>query len=197
MKRDGRRHIVQRRGVAERAAGLVDMRLELSAELVRVACDRDRGRLAEWAKALAVYPIADVDLVALEDDRRRAARDDRLQHAPVRDAAAEPVDELPQAGSVLDLVVPRPLDVARDRDDAGTARVGYAELRVLRAAHVDDGRQGRDRLDVVHDGRRRVESLDGGKRRLRPWLSALPLERLEQRGLLAADVRARTAVEDD
>src|SRR5437867_6409254 len=175
MKRDGRRHIVQRRGVAERAAGLVDMRLELSAELVRVACDRDRGRLAEWAKALAVDPIADVaqevelrldrltglepaqdlrhpprpfatrralaarlvlvelrdsdaeldhaaavvecddarrahrsveleqrvevvadvDLVALEDDGRGAARDDRLQHAPVRDAAAESVDELP------------------------------------------------------------------------------------------------------
>ena len=41
------------------------------------------------------------------------------------------------------------------------------------------------------------EALDRGERRLRARLAALALERLEQRGLLAADVRAGAAVDDD
>ena len=59
------------------------------------------------------------------------------------------------------------------------------------------GGDGRDRLDVVDDGRRRVEARDRRERRLRARLAALALERLEQRRLLAADVRAGAAVHDD
>src|SRR6185437_9438219 len=53
------------------------------------------------------------------------------------------------------------------------------------------------RLDVIDDRRLGVETLERGERRLEPRHAALALERLEQRGLLAADVRARAAVHDD
>ncbi len=54
------------------------------------------------------------------------------------------------------------------------------------------------RLDVVDDGRAHVETEDGGKvRRLDARVGALALERLDQPGLLAADVGARTAADID
>ena len=53
------------------------------------------------------------------------------------------------------------------------------------------------RLDVVDHGRRRVEARRRGERRLEPRLAAAALERVEQRGLLAADVGARAGVHDD
>ncbi len=95
------------------------------------------------------------------------------------------------------LVVAGVHDVAGEREDARAGRVLDAELRVLRAAHLEHRRHGRDRLDVVHGGRRRVEARDRRERRLRPRLAALPLERLEERRLLAADVCARAAVDHD
>ena len=55
----------------------------------------------------------------------------------------------------------------------------------------------RQRLDVVDDRRLRVEAVDRRERRLEARHAALALERLEQAGLLAADVRARAAVHDD
>ena len=61
----------------------------------------------------------------------------------------------------------------------------------------DDRRHRRDRLDVVDQARRGVQAGHGRERRLRPGLAALALERLEQRRLLAADVGAGAAVEDD
>src|SRR3954453_2927897 len=57
-----------------------------------------------------------------------------------------------------------------------------------------DRRHGGDRLDVVDHGRRGVQPRDSGERRTQPWLSATSFERVEQRGLLAADVRASTRV---
>ena len=107
------------------------------------------------------------------------------------------VDQLAQRVAVLDLVVARALDVAGERDDPRAGRVLDAELRVLGAAHLDDRRDGRDRLDVVDQRRRRVEPGHRRERRLRARLAALALQRLEQRRLLAADVGARAAVEDD
>src|SRR5690242_15938911 len=61
VHRDRREDLVERRRGAERTAGLVDVLLELAAELVDVARDRDRGRLAERAEALAVDAVADVE----------------------------------------------------------------------------------------------------------------------------------------
>src|SRR5262249_30382940 len=48
-----------------------------------------------------------------------------------------------------------------------------------------------------HDGRGGVEARDRRERRLRARLAPLPLERLEQRRLLAADVSTRAAVHHD
>ena len=72
-----------------------------------------------------------------------------------------------------------------------------ADLGVLLAAHLHDVRDRRQRLDVVDDRRLRVEAFDRGERRLEARHAALAFERLEQRGLLAADVRAGAAVHDD
>ena len=117
---------------------------------------------------------------------------------PVRDPAAEVVDQLAQRHAHRQLVVAAVDNVAGEREDARARRVGRgADLRVLLRAELDDLRDGRDRLDVVDQARRGVEAGDGRERRLRARLAALALERLEQRRLLAADVRAGAAVEDD
>src|SRR5207253_7064784 len=50
-------------------------------------------------------------------------------------------------------------------------------------------------LDVIDQRRRRIETLDRRKGRLRTRLPALALERLEERRLLAADVRAGAAMD--
>src|SRR5215210_2741766 len=52
---------LERGGAAERAAALVDVRLELAAELVDIARDRHRRRVTERAEALAENAVADVE----------------------------------------------------------------------------------------------------------------------------------------
>src|SRR5438046_10692552 len=59
MHRDGSKYVLHRRRVAEGAAALVDVGLELVPELVHVARHCDRGRLSQRAQALAVDPVAD------------------------------------------------------------------------------------------------------------------------------------------
>ncbi len=139
---------------------------------------------------------ARVELVGREHRHRRAARNDRLQLPPTRDAAAEVVDQLAQRRAERHLVVAAPDDVSREGEDARAGGVRNAELRVLGTAQLDDLRDGRDRLDVVDQRRRRIEPLHGRERRLRARLAALALERLEQPGLLTADVGTGTAVEN-
>ena len=96
----------------------------------------------------------------------------------------------------LDLVVARPLHVPGDRHELRAGRGLHAELGVLVAAHADDGGDGGEGLDVVDQRRSLVEALVGWERRLQPRVAALALERVEQAGLLAADVGAGTAVDD-
>ena len=67
-------------------------------------------------------------------------------------------------------------------------------LRELGATDPHDDRHVHQRLDVVDQRRPPVEALDGRERRLQPRVAALALERVEQRGLLAADVGAGAAV---
>ena len=57
-------------------------------------------------------------------------------------------------------------------------------------------RHGRERLDVVDQRRPLVQALDRRERRLQARVAALALERVEQARLLAADVGAGAAVED-
>ena len=61
----------------------------------------------------------------------------------------------------------------------------------------DDERHARDRLDVVDDGGAGVQPGDRGEGRLQPRLAAMPLQRVEQRGFLAALVGAGPGVHDD
>ena len=65
------------------------------------------------------------------------------------------------------------------------------------AAHAQDHRDVHQRLDVVDQRRAAVQALDGRERRLQARVAALALERVEQRGLLAADVGAGAAVHDE
>ena len=60
----------------------------------------------------------------------------------------------------------------------------------------DDPRHVGERLDVVDQRRPAVEALDRRERRLQARVAALALERVEQRRLLAADVGAGAAVDD-
>ena len=138
---DGSEHVVQRRRIAERTAASVDVRHELGAELVDVARDRDRRRLAERAQALAVDPVAHVQqqvelgllrLAGLEpaQDLRHPARPfaarralaARLVLVELRDADAE----LHHAAAVV------------ERDDARRAhRRVQLQQRVEVVADVD------------------------------------------------------------
>src|SRR6185295_15664994 len=60
-------------------------------------------------------------------------------------------------------------------------------------ALLEDGRNRRQGLDVVHHRRAAEEPHHRGEGRLEPGPALLPLEGLEHPGLLAADVRARAA----
>ena len=95
----------------------------------------------------------------------------------------------------LDLVVAGTLDVTRHREDARAGGAVDAHGRVPLAAVLDDVRHRRDRLDVVHDRGRGVETLRGRERRLDARHRALALEAREQPGLVAGDVAAGTTVQ--
>src|SRR5262249_45831345 len=114
-------------------------------------------------------------------------------------AAADFVEQLAER-DLADLVfeVTRLLHVAADAEDARAGVVRRADLRVGVAAHLDDVLHVAERLHVVHDRRALIETEHRGKIR---WLDArirpLALERFDQARFLAADVRARAAVDVD
>ena len=151
----------------------------------------------EPAFAIESKSYGEVEVVLREDRRARAAGEPQLDLAARRRAAGEVVDDLARGHAEHDLVVAGPLDVARDGDELRAGRVLDADLRVLLAAHLHDVRDGHQRLDVVDERRALEEALVGGERRLQARVAALALERVEQRGLLAADVGARAAVHDE
>ncbi len=129
---------------------------------------------------------------------RRAAHHHGLQRPALLDAAADLLDQVARRDPVRQLVGAGALHVAGEAEDARAGRVRRrADLRELGRADLEHLRHRRDRLDVVDQRRRGVEAGDGRERRLRARLAALALERLEQAGLLAADVRAGAAVDHD
>ena len=163
-----------------------------------VVDDDDRRRAEERARRLdRVVVHRRVDLGGRQHRNRRASGDDRLQLAAPGDAAGDVVDQLAQRRSQRALVVPGLRDVAREREDRGSGRRGHADLRELGRAELDDLGDERDRRDVVDLGRSGVEAVHRRERRPRARLPALAFERLEERGLLAADVGARAAMEND
>src|SRR5690606_32208144 len=97
-----------------------------------------------------------------------------------------------------DLVVARALHAAGDAPDARAGVVRPADLGVLLRAHAQDGDDVAEGLDVVDDRLAIVEAEHGReKRRLDARVRALALERLDQTGLLAADVGRGAAVDHD
>ena len=72
-----------------------------------------------------------------------------------------------------------------------------AQLAELVTAHLERGRHDRQRLDVVDRAGTAERAVLRGKRRLQARLTATAFERVEQRRLFAADVRAGAGVHVD
>src|SRR5690606_33905738 len=79
----------------------------------------------------------------------------------------------------------------------GTGALLGPPLAVPVDAVAEDERHARDRLDVVDRGRAPEQPVGRGERRPQARLAPTPLERVEQRGLLATDVGAGAAVEGE
>src|SRR6185312_10850088 len=135
-------------------------------------------------------------LLRREDRGGGAAGVDRLDAAAGERPAGEVVDQVAGRDPERDLVVAGPTYAAGDRDDLGAGRLLGAELAEPLGAVGDDPRHVGERIHVVDQGRPAVEALDCREWRLQPRVAALALERVEQRRLLAADVGAGAAVDD-
>src|SRR5690606_18337876 len=124
-------------------------------------------------------------------------RDDRLERLIItKHSAAVLFDELAHRDADGRLVDAGLLHVTRDAIEPRATVAGETAPRGPGlATDVDDVRDGRDRLDVVDDRRHAEGALDRRKGRLEARLAALALERLQQRCLFAADVRARARVD--
>ena len=100
------------------------------------------------------------------------------------------VEQLAQRRAERQLVEPRPVDAAGDAEEPGAGRAFGPGLRVLGTAVSQHLEHVEERLDVVHGGGLPEEADFDGERRLVARLAAVALDRLEERGLLAADVGA-------
>src|ERR671922_369433 len=147
------------------------------------------------AGGLRVLEGAPQPEVSGTDERPRRAAEEHGLQLPAAANAAREVDEVAESGAVLDLVQTRRLDTTRQAEQARSRRVGRAELGVLEPSHGQDLEDVDERLDVVDPGRLAEQAHLHGERRLVPRLPALPLDRVEQRRLLAADVGAGAAAQ--
>ena len=120
---------------------------------------------------------------------RRAARDHALDRA-TRAHAAGHLQQFGERRAEPDFVIAWPGDVAGDREDLGPTVVGLAQVEEPLGAVAHDRRHGGEGLGVVDRGRLAVEAEVGRERRLVARLTLLALQRLHQRGFLAADVGA-------
>src|SRR4029079_15872480 len=95
------------------------------------------------------------------------------------------------------LVNARQLDVTGDGPELRAAALLGSEFLISLAAHLDDVRDGGERLDVVHDSRRRIQTGNSRDGRLHARVTTQTFERAQQRSLFTADVRARAGVRVD
>src|SRR5580704_15174956 len=125
--------------------------------------------------------------------RRSAARLHRHERTP-RPQPAGQVDYFAHGRAQGNLIVAGIAHVSGNRDDlVAFAALGAHRSEPLRAA-LENWDEVRERLHVVDDGRHPIESRDRRKGRLEPGLAALTFQRVEQTGLLAADVCAGAAM---
>ncbi len=124
----------------------------------------------------------------------RSRRHDGFDRPIVYDPAALSVDQVAEGFAEGQFVVARLLDAPGEREDFDARAVGGPHRLVPVRAVGEDERDVGERLDVVDDGRLAVQTERGRERRADARLAALAFERFHQRGLFAADVRARAEV---
>ena len=124
----------------------------------------------------------------------RARRHDGFDRPVVNDPAPLSVDQVAEGFAEGQFVVARLLDAPGERENFDARAVDGAHRLVPVRAVGEDERDVGERLDVVDDGRLAVQPERGRERRADARLAALALERFHQRGLFAADVRARAEV---
>ena len=146
-----------------------------------------------------VIEQAVLGLFASEDRHRRAAGDARFQRPAGGRTAAHVVDQILERETERDFVIAGPLHVAAHREELGPCALGIRQAQrfVPGRAALDDVGDGRKRLDVVDRGREAEQSGGRRERRLDPGIAALALDRIHERGLFAADVGARAAMQID
>src|SRR5262249_17034698 len=125
-----------------------------------------------------------------------AAEEHGADGAAAGDAAGH-LDQPAQRGPEGDLVDAGPRHVAGKAEELGPGRRPRADRGEGLAAVEHDRQHVDERLDVVDDGRLAEEPLLDRERRLVAGLAAEALDRVEERRLLAADVRARAAADLD
>src|SRR5712691_4595980 len=158
----------------------------------------DAGGADHGALALGtVHVHGDVDLIGGQDGRGRAARHHRLEGAPAWYAATVIVDDLAEGHRHRRFDETGPDHVPGDRIQSRAALGLGPEPGEPLPAPVDDVRQARERLDIVHDGRLAEGAFHGREGRLDLGPALLALERRDEAGLLAADIGARPAMHDD
>ena len=114
-----------------------------------------------------------------------------------RGAAAVVLEQFPDRQAERALDEAAVAHVAGELQRHRSARLRLAEIAVGRGAVGEHRRHGRERDDVVDDGRRPEQAFLRRQRRPHPDLAAAALEALEHRGFLAADVGARAEPQFD
>src|SRR4030095_9970575 len=117
--------------------------------------------------------------------------DDRLERTRSGHPAAVVVEQLLPRHAERRLVDAGALHVPRDAVELGTGVLLAADRREPRRPALDDVGDVREGLDVVDRRRAAEDAVGGGERWLEARIAALPLDRLHQRGLFAADVGSR------
>src|SRR4029077_14782933 len=107
------------------------------------------------------------------------------------------IDHATERNAEGDFVHARTDYVAGKTKQTVSCGISGADARVSSTAAADNFRNIDERLDVIYNGRLAEQASLGGERRLVARLAAVALNRIEQRGLFAANVRARASAQLD
>jgi len=182
---DATRHALPARLVAEEARDAKQNPFE-----VRGVIEDDHGAGAERGPngPRAFEAERHIEL-RFGDERAGSATKEHCTQRPALMQAAGKLHQRAQGRAHRHFVQAGVAHVAGDAKQARSRGLRRADLRVLGASEVEDLEHVDQRLHVV-DERGHAEEPDGDwKRRLVARLSPLPFDRVEERGLLAADVR--------
>ncbi len=158
----------------------------------------DTGRARHRARRDERVEVhGDVDLIRGEHLRRDSAGNDRLELLSVAHSLRVGLDELSESYAHGSFVETRAIHVAAQREESRASLLGSSDFGELGGALPEDVRNAGKRLDVVHDGRALKEPRDRGEGRLQLGKPLSALEGAQERGLFAADVGARAAVDHD